>query len=79
MRVLVDDRVLRAKAELELEKRLEKRIRKGKRLSPDKCSKAVQAFWAMHVEALDRSGMTITHYALALDISAHSLRRWRDL
>lgn len=79
VRLLVDDRALRAKAELEREKRLEKRIRKGKRLSSGTRSKAVQAFWAMHVEALNWSGMTITHYALALGISAYSLRRWCEL
>jgi transposase-like protein len=44
-----------------------------------KRSIAVQAFWAMHVEALNWSGLTVTHYAAALKISAHSLRRWRDL
>ena len=33
----------------------------------------------MHVEALNWSGMSVTHYAQALDISTHSLRRWRDL
>ena len=79
LKVLVDDRVLRAKAEMEREKRLERRRRKGKRLSPGKRSRAVQAFWAMHVEALNWSGMSVTHYAMALDISAHSLRRWCGL
>jgi transposase-like protein len=79
LKVLVDDRVLRAKAEFEREKRLERRRRKGKRLSPGKRSRAVRAFWAMHVEALNWSGMSVTHYAMALDISAHSLRHWRDL
>ena len=33
----------------------------------------------MHVEALNWSGLTVTHYAAALKISGHSLRRWRDL
>lgn len=79
LKVLVDDKVLRAKAEIEREKRFERRRRKGKPLSTGQRSKAVQAFWAMHVEALNWSGMSVTHYALALDISAHSLRRWRDL
>lgn len=79
LKVLVDDKVLRAKAEIEREKRLERRRRKGKPLSSDRRSKAVQAFWAMHVEALNWSGMSVTHYATALDISAHSLRLWRDL
>jgi hypothetical protein len=29
----------------------------------------VQAFWAMHVETLKWSGMTLTHYAAAAKIS----------
>jgi hypothetical protein len=33
----------------------------------------------MHAEALNWNGLTATHYAVALGISAHSLRRWRDL
>jgi hypothetical protein len=49
------------------------------RLGRSKRSTAIQAFWAMHVEALNWSGQTVTHYAAALNISAHSLRRWRDL
>ena len=79
LKVLVDDRVLRAKAEIERDKRLERRRRKAKPLSNSQRSKAVQAFWAMHVEALNWSGMSATHYAAALGVSAHSLRRWRDL
>ncbi len=39
-----------------------------------KRSPAVQAFWAMHVEALNWSESTAAHR-----ISANSLRRWRDL
>lgn len=69
------DNAWRAKAELERE---ERRRRKGKRLSGDQRSKAVRAYWAMHVEALNWSGMSVTHYEQALDISAYSLRRWRD-
>ena len=49
------------------------------RLSTSKRSIAVQAFWAMHVEAMTWSGSTATHYAAAHRISAISLRRWRDL
>jgi len=40
--------------------------------------RAVQAFWAMHVEALNWSGMGLHDYASALDLSPTSLRRWRD-
>lgn len=44
-----------------------------------KRSIAVQAFWAMHVEAMTLSGLTATHYAAAHNISVVSLRRWCDL
>lgn len=55
--------------------------RKGSplKLSGDKRSQAVQAFWAMHVETLNWSGMTVTDYAAAAKISKFSLRRWRDM
>jgi hypothetical protein len=33
----------------------------------------------MHVETLNWSGMTLTHYAAAAKLSRSSLRRWRDL
>src|SRR6185437_13017439 len=79
LKVLVGEKALRAKVEIEAEQRHERRRRKGKALSIGMRSKAVQAFWAMHVEALNWSGMSITHYATALAISAHTLRRWRDL
>lgn len=48
-------------------------------LSDDKRCRAVQAFWAMHVEALNWSGMGVREYAASLRISRHSLARWRDL
>jgi transposase-like protein len=40
-------------------------------------NKAVQAFWAMHVEALNWSGATAKDYAAAHHISMYSLRTWR--
>jgi hypothetical protein len=43
----------------------------------DKRNKAVQAFWAMHVEALNWSGSTAKDYANAHHISVDSLRTWR--
>ena len=39
--------------------------------------KAVQAFWAMHVEAQLWSGLSAAEYASALDLSTHTLREWR--
>lgn len=56
-----------------------KRRRGASRLCRSKHSAAVQAFWAMHVEALNWSGLAAAHYAAAHRISANSLRRWRDL
>jgi hypothetical protein len=58
------------------------RLRRRRGDSPlciSKRSIAVQAFWAMHVEAMTWSGSTATYYAAAHNISAISLRRWRDL
>jgi hypothetical protein len=39
---------------------------------------ALQAFWGMHVEAMNFSGMGHAEYAAALGLSPHSLRIWRD-
>jgi len=44
----------------------------------DARSRAVQAFWAMHVEALNWSGMSVRDYATALLLSPWSLRKWRE-
>jgi hypothetical protein len=66
-------------AETELDERRKHRKGRPLRLSADKRSQAVQAFWAMHVETLNWSGMTLSQYAAAAKISKHSLRRWRDL
>jgi len=41
-------------------------------------SRALQAFWAMHVEAMNWSGMSVLEYAAALHLSPTSLRKWRD-
>jgi transposase-like protein len=72
-------------AELRRQKRFEerqKRQRKRARLrfsvSTDTRNRGVQAFWAMHVEAMNWSGMGVREYAAALQISPTSLRKWRD-
>jgi transposase-like protein len=39
---------------------------------------ALQAFWSMHVEAMNWSGMGHAEYAAALGLSPYSLRTWRD-
>ncbi len=67
-----DDKSLHYKAQ-------PKRRRGASRLCMSKRSPAVQAFWAMHVEALNWSGLAAAHYAAAHRISVNSLRRWRDL
>ena len=66
-------------AETERDERRKQRKGRPLKLSGDKRSQAAQAFWAMHVETLNWSGMTLTHYAAAARISRFSLRRWRDL
>ncbi|OYX38425.1 MAG: transposase [Rhodobacterales bacterium 32-64-14] len=43
----------------------------------DTRSRAVQAFWAMHLEALNWSGMSLRQYASALNLSRHALQKWR--
>jgi hypothetical protein len=39
---------------------------------------AFRAFWSMHVEATNFSGMAHAEYAAALGLSPHSQRIWRD-
>jgi transposase-like protein len=39
---------------------------------------ALRAFWGMHVEAMNWSGMGDAEYAAALGLSPHALRIWRD-
>jgi hypothetical protein len=51
-------------------------------LSPQRAhgqrSNRSSAFWGIHVEAMNFSGMGHAEYAAALGLSAHSLRIWRD-
>jgi len=39
---------------------------------------ALQAFWGMHIEAMNWSGMGHAEYAAALGLSPHALRIWCD-
>jgi transposase-like protein len=66
-------------AETEHDERRRQRRGRPFKLTANKRSQAVRAFWAMHVETLNWSGMTLTHYAAATKLSRSSLRRWRDL
>ncbi|MBA8909924.1 hypothetical protein [Aminobacter ciceronei] len=47
-------------------------------VSTDVRNRALRAFWAMHVEAMNWSGMGVREYAAALHLSPYALRRWRD-
>ncbi|SKA39012.1 IS66-like element accessory protein TnpA [Consotaella salsifontis] len=69
-------------AELRRQKRIEERrkqrVRHRYAVSTDMRRRGVQAFWAMHVEAMNWSGMGVREYAAALQLSSYSLRLWRD-
>jgi transposase-like protein len=72
-------------AELRRQQRREAQEKRRKRhsrfrfgVSTDMRNRAVQAFWAMHVEAMNWSGMSVREYAAALHLSPTSLRKWRD-
>jgi transposase-like protein len=39
---------------------------------------ALRAFWGMHIEAMNWSGMGLAEYAAALGLSPNALRIWRD-
>ena len=73
------DRWLSALNSLESAREEARKRRKRTRepVSGDKRNKAVQAFWAMHVEALNWSGVSAKDYAAAHHISVYSLRTWR--
>jgi transposase-like protein len=60
------------------EKRRRRRSRFRFGVSTDMRSRALQAFWAMHVEAMNWSGMSVRENAAALHLSPTSLRKWRD-
>lgn len=79
VKVLADENALRVQAELAREERRDRRRRGRFRLSSDKRCQAVQAFWAMHVEALSWSNMSVQDYAASHRLSRHSLSRWRNL
>lgn len=76
--VLADAKALQIQRELDAEVRRKRRERKRKGPSHNKRSQAVQAFWAMHIEAMIWSGLSIREYAAGLHLSPCSLRKWRD-
>ena len=68
----------REKRREEREKGLKRRQRQRNSVSTDVRNRGTQAFWAMHVEAMNWSGMGVREYAAALRLSPYALRRWRD-
>lgn len=68
----------REKRREEREKGLKRRQRRRFSVSTDVRNRGTQAFWAMHVEALNWSGMGVREYAAALRLSPYALRKWRD-
>ena len=67
--------------EWEAQKAVAKVKRRGcyHKLSHDNRSKAVQAFWAMHVEAWQWSGLSMRDYCMTHRLSTYSLKRWRNM
>lgn len=47
-------------------------------VSTDIRNRTTLAFWAMHVEAMNWSGMGVRAYAAATQLWPHPLRNWRD-
>jgi transposase-like protein len=79
LNVLTDAKMAKIRVERVAAEQRSARRKTDRRLSSDKRNRAVQAYWAMHVEALNWSGMTVREYAKALRLSSWSLGRWRDL
>ncbi|MCQ9147199.1 hypothetical protein [Ochrobactrum sp. BTU2] len=78
-------KVAEYQAELRRQKRLaaqenrrKKRARRRFSVSTDERNRGLQAFWAMHIEAMNWSGMGVREYAASLQLSPTSLRKWRD-
>ena len=61
-----------------LEQAEKRRKKRARGLSADKRSKAVQAFWAMHVEAWQWSGLSASAYAKVHRLTRQTLVKWRD-
>lgn len=61
-----------------LERAEKRRKKRARTLSADKRSKALQAFWAMHVEAWNWSGLTASAYAKVHHLTRQTLIKWRD-
>ncbi|WFU75428.1 transposase [Bradyrhizobium sp. CB2312] len=89
LKQLVGEETARKLAEYQTELRREQRreerenvLRRRRRrrfgVTTDVRNRAMQAFWAMHVEAMNWSGMGVREYAAALSLSPYALRKWSD-
>jgi transposase-like protein len=70
--------LLREQRREERVKALRKQKQRRFAVTTDAGNRASQAFWAMHMEAMNWSGMGVRAYAGAMQLSPHSLRKWRD-
>ena len=92
-RHLVSPEDLRKRTEHPRKLRREEQVRQGKKGQPKRRKRppryrysvrtdsgpiALRAFWSMHVEAMNWSGMGLAEYAAGLGLSPHALRIWRD-
>ena len=68
MNVLTDAKMAKMRVERVAVDRKRARTEKGGKLTTDRRNRAAQAFWAMYVEALNWSGMSIREYATTLGI-----------
>jgi len=68
----------REKRHEEGEKGLRKRQRRRFSVSTDVRNSGTQTFWAIHVEAMNWSGMGVREYAAVMQLSPYALRKWRD-
>jgi len=65
--------------ESEKARRLERRKRSRMPVATSRRNQAVQAFWSMHVEALQWSNLSVRIYAEAHHLSVGRLYHWREL
>ena len=73
---LIDEETLKQRDKLLRQERWKRRRLGHSPLSTSARNKAVQAFWAMHVEALLWSGMSARNYGAAHHISHYTLNKW---
>lgn len=76
MKHLIDEETLKQRDKLLCQERWKRRRLGHSPLSTSARNKAVQAFWAMHVEALMWSGMSARRYGAAHHISHYTLKKW---